>query len=154
MYTKEEISRQKQAFWTAFGRYMQPALSADGEQVSWINYKTGVSGIQFKMDVDRSQAEIAIVLLHSNPELQQMHYSHFVQLRGMLNSTLGEEDWNWQAAAPDAHGKIVSTISKVLPGVNIHRQEDWGAIISFLKPRIIALDEFWSMAKYGFEALG
>ena len=29
MYTKQEISKQKQAFWTAFGRYMKPVASAD-----------------------------------------------------------------------------------------------------------------------------
>jgi hypothetical protein len=28
---------------------------------------------------------------------------------------------------------------------------DWPAIISFLKPRIIALDEFWENVKPGFE---
>jgi hypothetical protein len=31
------------------------------------------------------------------------------------------------------------------------KRDDWPAIISFLKPRIIALDAFWSQAKYGFE---
>jgi hypothetical protein len=41
MYTKQEISKQKQAFWTAFGKYMKPVLSADGEEISWLNYKTG-----------------------------------------------------------------------------------------------------------------
>lgn len=153
MYTKEEISRQKQAFWTAFGRYMQPVLSADGDPVSWINYKTGVSGIQFKMDADRDCAVISILLQHSDLRLQQLHYQQFEQLRGMLFTSLGEDDWCWQPVAPDIYGKMVSTISKTLTGVNIHRQEDWAAIISFLKPRIIALDEFWSMAKYGFEVL-
>ena len=29
MYTKQEISKQKQAFWTAFGRDMKPVASAD-----------------------------------------------------------------------------------------------------------------------------
>lgn len=153
MYTKEEASRQKQAFWTAFGKYMQPVLSADGEPVSWVNYKTGVSGIQFKMDVDRSRAVISILLSQADLRLQQLHYQQFVQLKAMLHTALEGEEWSWQEAAPDDYGKIVSSISKTLPGVNIHRQEDWAAIISFLKPRIIALDAFWSTAKYGFEML-
>ncbi|WP_315816119.1 DUF4268 domain-containing protein [Paraflavitalea speifideaquila] len=66
MYTREDISRQKQAFWTAFGRYMQPVLSAEGMPVSWLNYKTGVGGIHFKMDVERDHAVIMILLSHSD----------------------------------------------------------------------------------------
>jgi hypothetical protein len=31
--------------------------------------------------------------------------------------------------------------------VNIFHEADWPAIISFLKPRIMALDEFWEIAK-------
>ncbi|PZR08331.1 MAG: DUF4268 domain-containing protein, partial [Flavobacterium psychrophilum] len=66
MYTREEISKQKQAFWTAFGKYMRPVLSADGLPVSWLNYKTGVPGISFKMDADRDHAVIMILLSNSN----------------------------------------------------------------------------------------
>jgi len=64
MWTKQEIAKQKQAFWTAFGRYMKPVLSADGEVVSWLNYKTGNKYIHFKMDADSRQAFIAILVHH------------------------------------------------------------------------------------------
>jgi hypothetical protein len=43
MYTKQETSKQRQEFWTAFGRYMKPVLSADGEEI--------------RMEVDSRQAE-------------------------------------------------------------------------------------------------
>lgn len=32
MYTREEISKQKQAFWTAFGKYMQPVFKMDADR--------------------------------------------------------------------------------------------------------------------------
>lgn len=149
MYTREEISKQKQAFWTAFGKYMQPVLSADGSSVSWLNYKTGISGIHFKMDADRDHALIMILLSNTNAAIQQEHYNQFEQLKGMLQDTLGEDDWVWQQT--EVGGKLNISISKTLTGVNIHNQPDWSDIISFLKPRIIALDEFWSMTKYSFE---
>ena len=145
MYTREEISKQKQAFWTAFGRYMQPVLSAEGEPVSWLNYKTGVAGIHFKMDADRDHAVIMIQLSHSDTGTRQLQYAQFLSLKSMLYGALGEEDWVW---------KQDSSIHKIITGVNIHQQMDWPAIISFLKPRLIALDEFWSMARYSFGALG
>jgi len=154
MYTREEISKQKQAFWTAFGKYMQPVLSAEGLPVSWLNYKTGVGGIHFKMDADRDRAAIKIQLSNSDAATRRLHYGQLLQLKGMLNETLGEEDWVWAPAEEDEYGKTISTVGKTLLGVNIHQQSDWGAIISFLKPRIIALDEFWSMARYSFEGLG
>lgn len=151
MYTREEISKQKQAFWTAFGKYMQPVLSAEGQPVSWLNYKTGVGGIHFKMDADRDRAVIKIQLSSSNPVTRQLQYGQFSQLKTILDETLGEDDWVWQQAEQDEHGKTISTISKTIVGVNIHQHSDWPTIISFLKPRIIALDVFWSMAKHSFE---
>ncbi len=37
--------------------------------------------------------------------------------------------------------------------VSIFNKEDWPQLISFFKQRIIALDQFWSMAQYGFDEL-
>ncbi|MFC7667142.1 hypothetical protein ACFQT0_06705 [Hymenobacter humi] len=40
-----------------------------------------------------------------------------------------------------------------LSPVNLFSRDDWPALISFFKPRIIALDAFWADAQYTFEAL-
>ena len=153
MYTKEEVSRQKQAFWTTFGRYMQPVLSAEGTVVGWLNYKTGIPGVQFKMEADHKQVSIAIVLSHKDDVLRAAQYEKLTELKSMLEDELGGEGWQWQQHATDEWGKTVSAVRKELTGVNIHRKEDWPAMISFLKERLIALDAFWSMARYGFEEL-
>lgn len=148
MYSKQEVSKLKENFWTAFGKYMKPVLSADGEPISWLNYKTGIPGVFFKMDADSRHASVAIVITNSDPRF----YQQFVDNKAFLESTL-DESWEWQAEATDDYGKRMSTISTQLEGVNVLSSEDWPEIISFFKPRIIALDEFWSMAKYGFEGL-
>jgi hypothetical protein len=145
MYSQQEISKQKQTFWTAFGKYMQPILSAEGLPVTWINYKTGVSGLSFKMDADDKRVSIAIVISSSDPSRQQALYNRLSQMKQILGEALEEKDWIWQAGT--------GTVSKQLKEVSIHRQEDWPAMISFLKPRIIALDAFWSMGRYGFDEL-
>ena len=150
MYTKQEASKQKQAFWTAFGQYMQPILSAEGLKANWINYKTGVTGIHFKMDVDNIHATIAIVFSHSDANIQAAHYDQLVQLKAMLQQALGE-DWQWQPMITDEYGKTISRIGTAIQNVNIYRNEDWPTLISFFKPRIIALDAFWSDARYGFD---
>jgi len=140
MYTKHETSKQKQAFWTSFGAYMKPVLSADGEKISWLNYKTGNKDIAFKMDVDRDRAILSIVT-DTDPAVADRLF----QLRPLFEESLGEQDWSWQRHAS------TTTVSKELTGINIFQREDWPAIISFLKPRLMALDAWWSMARYQFE---
>ena len=51
------------------------------------------------------------------------------------------------------NGKPVDKIFMEEKGLNILKKEDWPGLISFFKPRIIGLDEFWTNVKYGFEAL-
>lgn len=150
MYTKEEASRLKQAFWTKFGQYMQPILSAEGVKTNWINYKTGVNGIYFKMDADKRQASIGIVFTQKDKNLQAANYAQLLQLKTILRNALGE-DWEWQPMVQDEYGKTISHVSKAITGVNVFRNEDWPTLISFFKQRIIALDSFWSEAKYRFE---
>jgi hypothetical protein len=150
MYSKREISKQREAFWTAFGKYMLPVLSADGEKINWVNYKTGIPGVSFKMNADNNSARIAIVSSHNDSALRKVTYEQLQHLKDILHSILGEE-WLWQPDVQDEYGKEVSMVSKELPDVNINRTEDWPRLISFFKPRIIALDEFWSTARYSFE---
>jgi len=150
MYTKDQASQLKQAFWTAYGQYMTPVLSAEGLRTNWINYKTGVKHIFFKMQADSRSASIAIEIAHPDLELQQLYFEQFATYKTLLHSTLGEE-WEWHLHTTDGYGKIVSRISKELAPVSIFQKDNWPQLISFFKPRIIALDEFWSDAKFAFE---
>ena len=150
MYIRQEISKQKQAFWTAFGQYMQPVLSAEGLPVNWINYKTGVAGINFRMDADNMHASISIVLSNKDKQVQEAHYEQLVQLKTILRNAIGE-DWLWQPTVQDEYGKTMSRVGKTLSPININNSEDWPTLISFFKPHIMALDAFWSEVKYGFQ---
>jgi hypothetical protein len=150
MYTKQEAQKQRQAFWTTFGQYMQPILSADGEKINWINYKTGIQGIHFKMDADTEQASIAIVFSSHDSDIRRSYYDQLLLLKSALTEATGEH-WEWQPDIQDEYGKEITKVGIVLDNVNILRKDDWPMIISFLKQRIVALDSFWCMAKYGFE---
>lgn len=152
MYTKEEASQLKQAFWTTFGQYIAPQLSAEGLKINWINYKTGLKNVYFKMDADKRTASIAIEITHSDPGLQELFFEQFLELKSLLHSYLNEE-WDWALHTRDEHGRTISRIYTEIEPVSVFKREDWPALISFFKPRIIALDEFWSDAKYAFDAL-
>jgi hypothetical protein len=150
MYSRQEASQLRKDFWTGFGQYMRPLRNADDETVNWLNYKTGKKHIYFRMDANNKQSSIAIELRHPDSELQQLYFDQFRQFENILHETVGEK-WNWQLHTTDEDGKLVSRIGTVLNGVNVFKKEHWPVIISFLKPRILALDNFWSMVKEGFE---
>ncbi|NDK57492.1 DUF4268 domain-containing protein [Pontibacter fetidus] len=152
MYTREQASQIRQAFWTAFGQYIAPQLSAEGYRTNWSNYKTGYKHVYFRMRAEKKSATISIELTHPDPDIQELYFEQFEELKTLLHETLGEE-WEWELHGEDEEGRTISRIYKELPSVNVFNKEDWPQLISFFKPRIIALDEFWSDAKYSFEAL-
>jgi hypothetical protein len=152
MYTKEQASKLRQAFWTAFGQYIAPHPSAEGLKVNWVNYQTGLKHVYFRMQADNTRASIAIELTHPDTEIQELFFEQFLSLKTMLHSYLGEA-WEWSLHTTDDNGKIISRIFKEIKPVNIFNQDDWPTLITFFKPRIIALDEFWSDARYSFESL-
>lgn len=152
MFSRQESAKIKKEFWTVFGQYMLPILSSDGEKVNWVNYRTGEKDIYFRLNADNKKATVAIELTHKDEEIRQIYFEQFMQFRNVLEQSVGEE-WTWQLHAQDEHGKTFSRIFRDHENVNILKKEDWPELISFFKPRILALDEFWNHVKYGFETL-
>ncbi|MDN3668272.1 DUF4268 domain-containing protein [Echinicola jeungdonensis] len=152
MYKREEITRTKKQFWTTFGQYMKPVPSAEGGRVNWQNYKTGVKHIFFRMRAERNFVSIGIEINHPDTELQELVFEQLREFKKMLHAILGE-DWEWKLHDQDEFGKITSMVEKKLKGPSVMNKDDWPQIISFLKPRIIALDEFWGNIKPAFEEL-
>ena len=150
MFSKKEAPQLRKEFWMIFGQYMSPVLSSEGEKINWINYKTGIKGLQFKMNVVQDTAFISIEINHPDIAEQKIIFEKLLQLKHILNNSQNEE-WNWLLHTPDENGKLVSKVYKERKGINIMRKEDWPALISFFKPRMMALDEFWNSVKYGFE---
>jgi len=131
---------------------MKPVPSAEGFRVNWQNYNTHISQVFFRMKAERGFASIGIEINHKDTEMQELVFDQFEQFKKILHGTL-EEEWTWQLHSVDEYGKVTSKIEKRLEGVNVMDKDQWGRIISFLKPRIIALDEFWSNIKPAFEEL-
>jgi hypothetical protein len=152
MYSRAEASQIKQNFWTAFGRYISPHLSSEGMRINWVNYHTGFKHVYFRMEAGTKKASIAIELAHTDTEIQEMFFDKFLYYKNIFSASVNEE-WTWALHTSDENGKIISRIYTELQPANVYKQEDWPGIISFLKPRIIALDEFWNNVKEGFEEL-
>jgi Domain of unknown function (DUF4268) len=146
MYNKRDASRLRQEFWTAFGKYMSPVPSTEGGKVNWINYHTGVKGIFFRMDVSNNSASISISLENSDDALRDRQWDQLKKSLPMLHSVLSEE-WTWQKDST-SDNRTISRVYKDLPGASVFNKDQWPDLISFFKPRLIALDEFWESAKW------
>lgn len=152
MYGKDEAARLKQQFWITFGKYMKPIPSAEEMPVNWVNYKTGVKNIYFRTNAEQFKCSISIDITHPDEIIRQIYYEQFESFKKILHTELGEE-WEWLPVSSN-QGITISQIKKELKGFSVFKTEEWPEIISFLKPRLIALDTFWSDVKPIFESLG
>jgi len=152
MYSRAEASKMKEAFWTAFGRFLSINPNSEGEKVNWLNYATGYKDVYFRMDADQKKASISIQLRHGDALLRSLYFDRFDELHTLFVEAMGE-DWIWEPEAEDEYGRSISKIYIELPGVNVFNQADWPQIISFLRPRMVALDGFWNDVKDAFEEL-
>lgn len=150
MYSREEVKKLKEEFWTSFGQFMSPVPSADMEKINWVNYKTGVKHLFFRMDATNKSATIMIEITHPDDGIRALMFEQFQELQALLHDALAE-NWDWSSEYYDDYGKKNARISTSIAQISIFKKEDWPHLISFLKPRLIALDEFWSTAKYAFD---
>ncbi|RZL48266.1 MAG: DUF4268 domain-containing protein [Pedobacter sp.] len=153
MYSKEEASKLRQQFWITFGKYMKPIPSAEGLPINWVNYKTGVKNVFFRMNAEQKSASISIDITHADEATRKLFFDQFLAFKNLFSDAVNE-DWNWELTAVNEYGIPLSQISKTVYDLSIFNQQNWPALITFLKPRIIALDQFWTDVKPIFEALG
>ncbi len=152
MYSRQEASRIRQEFWTRLGQYMRPVLSAEGETINWINYRTGEQNIHFRMEADNKGAWIGLVISHADAGLRELYWEQLHELKSLFEQAAGT-NWDWIPAGRNPQGAELSLVQKTLNDVSIFREQDWPALISFFKEELIRLDRFWAEAKYAFESL-
>lgn len=120
---------------------MKPHLSAEGNKINWINYKTGVKDVHFKMDADSKKTSITIELLHKDDGIKELYWEQFLEFKNLFHTTL-KEDWIWED----------SSISITANG-NIFDKNQWQDMFAFLKTRLLKFDEFWADAQEMFKSL-
>ncbi len=130
---------------------MNPIFSAEGMKINWMNYRTGIKDVYFRMNTGRGSNWIGISIEQRDKDIRELYFDQFLELRTMLHTTL-EEEWIWQRDAK-IDDKSFSRIYCELPNASVLNREQWHDLIAFFKPRIIALDTFWTDAKYSFDAL-
>ena len=152
MYSKAEASFITQKFWTSFGIYMSPVPSATFEKVNWVNYKTGIKGIIFKVDADKNTASVTVEIFLKDTMLQHQYFEIFNNFASELQN-IGVNKWAFQKDYFQENKGFVSLIAVELKNVNVFKEDDWPTMISFLKQYMLGLDKFWASYKPAFELL-
>ena len=152
MYSKAEASFITQKFWTSFGIYMSPVPSATFEKVNWVNYKTGIKGIIFKVDADKNTASVTVEIFLKDTMLQHQYFEIFNNFASELQN-IGVNKWAFQKDYFQENKGFVSLIAFKLKNVNVFKEDDWPTMISFLKQYKLGLDKFWASYKPAFELL-
>ena len=152
MFSKAETAKLKQEFWTTLGRLLQQHPSTEGHKINWINYKTDVKNVYFRMQADNKSANIAIEITHKDEEIRSLFFEQLEQLKTYLHSILGEE-WIWENEYYNSYGIKSARVYISIDHKNFLVKDNWQDLFAFFKPRMIKLDEFWSTAKETFVAL-
>ncbi len=152
MFDKNTASKKRSQFWTIFGKIMSPIPNAEGMTINWINYKTSIKDITFKMDVNNKKAFISINITSKDEGIRDLYFEQFEEFKFLLETELNEA-WIWTKNTTDLSGKSIASIHTELTNVNIFNEEDWQSIFAFFKMRITALDSFWVDAKDIFKDL-
>src|SRR5688572_27967316 len=100
MYSRQEASMLREEFWTVFGQYMRPVPSATIEKVNWINYKTGVKHIRFKMSAEENTSQFIIEFSNPNDSIRSVHYHQFRSLKAEFLKVV-PGNWKWEESIPD-----------------------------------------------------
>ncbi|RVU03159.1 DUF4268 domain-containing protein [Mucilaginibacter limnophilus] len=129
---------------------MAPQPSAEGVKVNWINYRTGIKHLYFRMSTDNRSATIAIEYTQWDEGIRALFFEQLETFKTLFTAHMGEE-WDWQPNYTDDYGKTICRVSFTLREASIFNRNDWPRLITFFKERITLLDEFWSTAQYSFE---
>lgn len=151
MFTKEEASLIKETFWKTFGQYMSYIPSADGRpRINWINYKTGVRSIQFRMFADKKDAYISLTIFHKDAGMQTLLWEQLVQLEKIIKAQINS-DWQWLPYYENENGQLVCGLFLFLSPANIFDQKQWPTLISFFKHNMLLLDHVWESIQFAFD---
>jgi len=151
MFTKEEKRKFKTDFWTSFGVYMRKHNAKLGK-VRWVNYRTHIKDMYFRLDIDTKKASVSIDFQHKDDSIRNLFYEQLIELKTVLHNSIGD-DWVWEEFCFNEFGQPVSKVQIVLENVSIYNKEDWQNVFYFYEKRLLGLHGFWVDFKDIFKQL-
>lgn len=139
MYSKDETRQLRKDFWIVFARRCEIVPELQYRKKKWVLYDTGLSGIDLKFDVTRSEA---LVMIEVNSRLESRRLEIFEALQKY--SKFLEEGFagplEWDFCFVRESGQEVCRIYTSLQNVDLHRQNQWPDIFNFLIENMLLLE--------------
>ena len=153
MFSKAEARERRQAFWTTFGVYMRKHKPTNHPKTKWVNYRTGVRDLYFRLVADGRKAQVCIELQHKDEGIRALFYEQWKELRRVFESITSEE-WTWveEVYDPETY-RTLSRIYVEKEGLNHFVKEDWTELFQFFEKHMVPLDEFWGEFQEVFKQL-
>ncbi len=148
MFSRDEAKAWNERFYTLFGTYMrrhQP--QAEGAR-QWLNYRTGVKNIFFRVEATGKEALVSIDLQHPDEGVRQLFFDQFKEFKKALEGHTGP--LLWQEAFTLENGRTIGRIYQQQGGVSLFKEDDWHQIFPFFEKYLLGFDAFWADFREAF----
>lgn len=151
MWSKEETKNRKVMFFTNFGIYMKKYIPEYGKKIRWVNYRTGVHSIQFKIEADKTSSRVCIDIINKDDGVREIFFEQFEEFKTLLSNSMDKLDWVKEYRIES--GFYITRIFTELKGPSINQESEWGDIYRFFEKNLVALHEFWDISQDVFKDL-
>ncbi len=122
-----------------------------GEKIRWVNYRTGLNSIIFKIETDKKASSICIDIVSTDLGVREVLFEQFEELNLLLSKKMDRLIWEKNYRIDS--GVYISRIYTELIGPSINKESDWGEIYLFFEKNLVALHDFWEMSQEIFKDL-
>ncbi|MFA5326169.1 MAG: DUF4268 domain-containing protein [Prolixibacteraceae bacterium] len=151
MYSKDEAKLLRKEFWVVFARRCEIVPQLQFRKKKWILYDTGLSGVDLKFDVTRTEA-LVMIEINSRLESRRLEVFETLQKYRLLLEDGFNEPLTWDFCYTRESGQEVCRIYISLPNVDFHRQNQWPDIFNFLIGNMLILENNFLEIKDALEA--
>ena len=139
MYSKKEMSILKKDFWESFHRYTSYFSIKTGEPVKWMYYKTGVSGLELKFDIDKSRCRVVLEVNSRNEARRHTIWEDLEKYKAIIEDQI--ENLVWEPNFILDEGKQVSCIYIEYTSKSYYNKENWPDIFIFMADNMYQLQQ-------------
>ena len=136
MYSKKELSDLKADFWEAFSRFTSYYSIEIGEDIKWKYYKTAVSGLEYKFELEKKYCSV-ILEVNAKPEERKIQiYNDLLSFKNIIVADI-ESDVVWEPKHDINNSKYVSRFYVEQYGLNYLNRLHWPNIFRFMAKNML-----------------
>ena len=140
MYSQDEAKLLRKEFWIVFARRCEIVPALAHKKRKWILYDTGLSGIDLKFEVSRTEA-LVMVEINSRLEARRLEIYEVIQKYQKFLEEGFALPLTWDFCYRRESGQEVCRIYTSLTNVDFHRQNQWPDIFNFLIDNMLLLEK-------------